>query len=208
MSKIVAIKALLGNRIALLKKDDSNLAGFSLYSSLVKDLFQGAYKMSYAKYRLKGATVGSMVSVNGNLLLENKGKIVIGDHTKIWSKIERTKIFVGKEGRLEIGKNTFINGAHISASVQVSIGNYVDIAPYVIIIDDDFHEVNDHHAAGVKAPIIIGNNVWIATRAIILKGVSIGEGAIVASGAVVTKDVAPYTVVAGVPAKTIKNLRP
>jgi len=49
---------------------------------------------------------------------------------------------------------------------------------------------------------------WIATRSIILRGVTIGEGAVVAAGAVVTKDVAPYTLVGGIPARTIKNLRP
>ena len=57
----------------------------------------------------------------------------------------------------------------------------------------------------VKAPIVIGDNVWIGMGAMILKGVTIGEGSIIAAGAVVTKDVAPNTIVAGVPAKEIRK---
>lgn len=208
MNRATHIKALLQDRVDLLKVEDPDLKGVNLYTMLVKDLFGGVYKMMYAKYRLRGSQLGKLVSVNGDMLFENKGKVSIGDHTKIWSKIEKTKLFVGKCGVLEIGNNTFINGAHISASIKVSIGDNVNIAPYSIIIDDDFHDVNSHGSAGAKAPIIIEDKVWIATRAIILKGVRIGEGAIVASGAVVTKNVAPYTLVAGVPAKPIKNLKP
>lgn len=57
-----------------------------------------------------------------------------------------------------------------------------------------------------SAPIIIEDNVWIGERAIILKGVTIGMGAIVATGAIVTKDVPPYSVVAGNPAKIVKDI--
>ena len=57
----------------------------------------------------------------------------------------------------------------------------------------------------MSAPIIIKDNVWIGMSAIILKGVTVGEGAIVAAGSVVTKDVPPHTIVAGVPARVIKK---
>ncbi len=59
-----------------------------------------------------------------------------------------------------------------------------------------------------KGPIVVGNDVWIGTRAIILSGVKIGDGAIIGAGAVVTKDVQPYEIVAGVPAKYIKRRFP
>jgi len=208
MSVLGKIRSLLNQRVNLLKNKEPGITGLPLYFALITDITQGTYKLWYAKYRLRGSKLGNMVSVNGNLLFENKGSVSIGDNTKIWSNIERTKIFVGKGGHLEIGENSFINGVHISASLKVKIGDRVDIAPYVIIIDDDFHEVNDLESSGKKSPIIIGDDVWIATRAIILKGVNIGQGAIVASGSVVTKDVAPYTIVGGVPAKFIKSLRP
>jgi maltose O-acetyltransferase len=67
------------------------------------------------------------------------------------------------------------------------------------------HDYNDIHFCGKGAPVEIGKYAWICSRAIILPGITIGEGAVVASGAIVTKDVAPYTVVGGIPAKRIGN---
>lgn len=100
---------------------------------------------------------------------------------------------------------------------NVHIGKYCAVARNVT-----FQGVNhDMHKAGIqikfyrevvgeklervqKGPIIVGNDVWIGTRAIILSGVSIGDGAVIGAGAVVTKDVEPYEIVAGVPARHIK----
>lgn len=66
------------------------------------------------------------------------------------------------------------------------------------------HDYNDIHFCGKGAPVIIGSYSWICSRAIILPGITIGDYAIVASGAIVTKDVPPYAVVAGIPAKIIR----
>jgi acetyltransferase-like isoleucine patch superfamily enzyme len=77
-----------------------------------------------------------------------------------------------------------------------------------LILDSDFHDVHNHTGEGKKGNIVIGDNVWIASRATILKGVTIGEGSVIAAGSVVTKDVPPYCVAAGVPAKVIKRLKP
>lgn len=67
------------------------------------------------------------------------------------------------------------------------------------------HDYNDVNFSGKGAPVEIGAFAWVCSRSIILPGVTIGEGAVVASGAIVTKDVEPYTIVAGVPAKIIGN---
>jgi acetyltransferase-like isoleucine patch superfamily enzyme len=75
-------------------------------------------------------------------------------------------------------------------------------------MDSDFHDVNNHFSEeGKTDAVIIHDNVWIATKATILKGVTIGEGAVIGACSLVIKDVPPYTVVGGVPAKVIKNLR-
>lgn len=165
-------------------------------------------RLFWAKiYLRKCQKVGSAVTVSGKPLLVNKGRIELGDSVRIWSSINRAKIFVEKGGLLTIGENSRINGAHISASVKVEIGKNVRIAPYVIIIDDDYHDVKDHFAeTSKKGAIVIEDDVWLAMSCKVLKGVRIGQGSVVATGAVVTKDVPPYTVVAGVPAKVIKQI--
>lgn len=87
---------------------------------------------------------------------------------------------------------------------KLKFGKNVAIARDVIIRDTDGHEILDEKHRMVQE-IKIGNNVWIGARAMIMKGVTIGDGAIIAAGAIVTKDVPPKTIVAGVPAKVIKE---
>ncbi|HBL22563.1 MAG TPA: acyltransferase [Deltaproteobacteria bacterium] len=111
----------------------------------------------------------------------------------------------GEKARIRIGKNCSIGDrTEIHAGRLVRIGQGVIIAWDCVIMDRDYHSASNG-AEGVR-PVIIGNGVWIGCRAMILKGVTVGEGAVVAAGAVVTKDVAPFTLVAGNPAKAIKKV--
>ncbi|WP_461453691.1 acyltransferase [Mucilaginibacter sp.] len=84
----------------------------------------------------------------------------------------------------------------------LTIGNNVNISTQVVIWTLH-HDYNSPDFAQAGSPVIIEDYVWLCSRAIILPGVTIGEGAVVAAGAVVTKNVEPYTVVGGVPAKYI-----
>lgn len=90
----------------------------------------------------------------------------------------------------------------LDARQQLTIGENAVIA-YEAIIWTYNHDYNDIHFCGKGAPVEIGAYSWICSRSIILPGVSIGEGAVVASGAIVTKTVPPYAIVAGIPAKII-----
>lgn len=116
-------------------------------------------------------------------------------------------IMIHKNASLSIGNNTYINGATIDCSKNISIGADCAIAEGVRIMDNSWHAI--HYTDGTQsvsiAPVSIGNKVWIATNAIILPGVIIGDGAIVAAGAVVTKNVPARCLVAGVPARVIKE---
>ena len=107
--------------------------------------------------------------------------------------------------RLSIGERSSIgDNAWVYALDKVSIGRNVCVGEDVRLITGS-HDIASPHFDLKTKPILIGDNVWVATGAIVLPGVTIGEGAVIAAGAVVTKDVSPWTVVGGNPAKFIKK---
>jgi acetyltransferase-like isoleucine patch superfamily enzyme len=175
---------------------------------ITQEILSAGWRLISAKFYLRNCNkVGSMVSTNGRPIIKNKGYISLGDRVRIWSIFNPTQIYVHKGAKFIVGSNSRINGVHITVKSEVTIGKNVRIAPYVLILDSDFHSAADHFSDGKTSAVTIGDNVWIATKSMILKGVTIGEGAVVAAGSVVTKDVPPFTVVGGVPAKVIKKLR-
>jgi acetyltransferase-like isoleucine patch superfamily enzyme len=109
-------------------------------------------------------------------------------------------------GRLSIGDRTFINqGASIVATSRIEIGDDVRIGDFVGIYDSDFHPM-DEISESRRAPVKIGNNVWLARGAIILPGVEIGDHAVIGAGSVVTTSVPDRTLAAGNPAQIIRRL--
>lgn len=159
-----------------------------------------------AKIYLRNCVKGKWVTTRKKPLIISRGRIELGDRVVIWSIFQRSILSVHSNAILKIGARSRINGVHIAVKSKVTIGQNVRIAPYTLIMDSDFHDINDRSSSGESAPIIIEDDVWIASRSIILKGVTIGKGAIIAAGAVVTKDVKPFTIVAGVPAVQVKKL--
>lgn len=102
-----------------------------------------------------------------------------------------------------IGKGSLVNhGCRFHSGGGIVIGENVSISAGTWLITGT-HDINDSQFAVSYKPIAIGNYVWIGVRATVLSGVTIGEGAIVMAGAMVTRDVPPYAVVGGVPAKII-----
>lgn len=113
------------------------------------------------------------------------------------------KLFICDYGKVQIGSNLFVNFCtNILIRDTLIIGDDVVISSNVLIRDNDAHQINGtiNHS-----PITIWNHVWIGSNAIILKGVTIGDGAIIAAGSIVTKDVPSNTLVGGNPAKIIKE---
>ncbi len=117
-----------------------------------------------------------------------------------------TRIVVDDDAVLTIGSGYINSDARIACFSAITIGHDVAIAEQVVIRDSDNHQVKsamgDQHPH--TAPIRIGDHVWIGLGATILKGVTIGDGAVVAARAVVTRDVPPGALVAGVPARVIR----
>jgi len=141
---------------------------------------------------------GSWFFLPGELTVARDGTLIVRDDLSI---LTGCRVIVDEGATLEFGGGTEggVNvGTRISCFSEIRLGRNVAIAEEVILRDSDSHDVSGGRTQ--TAPIIIGDDAWIGTRAIILKGVTIGEGAVVAAGAVVTKDVPPRTLVAGVPA--------
>lgn len=106
---------------------------------------------------------------------------------------------------IEIGDNSVINRfTYLDGRVSLTIGNNVNVSHYTII-QTLTHDPQNQDFVCLERPVSIEDHVWIGARAIICPGVTIGEGAVVAAGAVVTRDVAPYTIVGGNPAVYIKD---
>lgn len=106
--------------------------------------------------------------------------------------------------QFSIGNNSVINAkCRLDNKGAISIGNNVSISQEVMILGAD-HDPDSPGFKNRDLPVTIHDYVWIGSRATILPGVNIGEGAVIAAGAVVNKDVEPYNIVGGVPAKFIK----
>lgn len=118
-----------------------------------------------------------------------------------------SRITVNQGARLSLGSGYMNHDCVIDCFDSISIGHQVVISERVVLRDSDNHSIKDvgDIVSAESAPIVIGNHVWIGMNVIVLKGVTIGEGAIVAAGSVVNKDVPPHCMVAGVPAKVVKT---
>lgn len=139
--------------------------------------------------------------------------VLIGERTVIYKAL----LF----GTINIGNNTTINGPgtefHAIKS-KITIGNFCSIARHTAIQDHN-HDIENittyyikHHifneerkeSAVSKGDVLIGNDVWIGTQSIILSGVTVGDGAVIAANSVVTKNIPPYAIVGGTPAKVLR----
>jgi acetyltransferase-like isoleucine patch superfamily enzyme len=130
--------------------------------------------------RRAGLTLGPHSSIHWRAEFYSPETITIGD----WSTIGDTAFLDGRSGLV--------------------IGDCVNLGSHVSIYTRQ-HDPDDPDFAEVGAPVTVGNYAWLASHCIVLPGVTIGEGAVVAAGAVVSRDVAPYTMVGGVPARYIKD---
>lgn len=132
--------------------------------------------------------LGSPLIGSGEILIQPRtveAEIIIGDH------------------------NAFNNGVSVVANQRIRIGNQCQIGDLVAIYDSDFHEISPasrNHSAGLTAPVCIGNNVWLGSRVMVLKGVSIGDNSVVGAMSLVTRSLPANVIAAGVPAKIIRKI--
>jgi len=143
------------------------------------------------------------------LRIRGPGRVSFGRDVRVRNTSGRTALLTfGSEARIEIGDRVEIDGAGLMAASVIEVGDEAIIGP-CLVVDTDFHAVGPARrregAPVTRRPIRIGRTAWIQGKATILKGVSIGEGAVVRWGALVTADVAPGAVVMGNPAVEVRG---
>ena len=176
---------------------------FGIYASIKflivsKNSFIKIRGLGVIKTRIKGKVqIGDNFMFNSGLMFNPIG----GDHV--------IRLVVSKNAELIIGSNVGISNSTINVKSKVVIGSDTIIGGGVSIWDSDFHSIQPDSRNSLqfkKAPIVIGRNVWIGGKSIILKGVEIGDNSIVAAGSVVTKSIPSNQVWGGNPAKYISKL--
>ena len=181
-------------------------------------------------FRLIGIEYGRNMYVFNKIYIKGQGKIKIGDDfvftsgdaiNPICRNIKGCFATMTKEASIVIGNNVGVSSACIWAQKSITIGNNVNIGGDCLIMDTDSHPHNylhrrrdyikevggDRYNAEIPcSPIVIEDDVWIGAQCQILKGVHIGARSVIAAGSIVTKDVPPDCVAAGIPAKVVKDL--
>lgn len=192
-----------------------------LYPYTIHQKIKGCFSFFYRQWILNFISGADYtVSIGPGLDLRGGECMTIGAHTNIGRHcILNCWTHYGKQNqilhpRLIIGQNCNIGDeTHITCANHIQIGDNLLTGRRCLITDNSHGGMTLEELAIApidrnvksKGPIIIGNNVWIGERVCILPGVHVGDGAVIAANAVVTKDVPPYIVVGGVPAKIIKQ---
>ena len=156
--------------------------------------------------RRQGVRVGSRVRLLGTVRVFNSGSIHLHDRVLIDGRHEPVIISTLGSGKLVLGEGVFMNyGSDIACAESITIGAYTRIGPRVTIGDHNAHPI-DAETPDTPAAIEIGDDVWLGRNSIILPGVTIGRGTLVAAGSVVTRSLPACVIAAGVPAKPVREI--
>jgi acetyltransferase-like isoleucine patch superfamily enzyme len=161
----------------------------------------------YLHLRYRRHTFGPGFTGPWRLRIRGPGRVSFGKDVQVRNTSGHTALLTfGAEARIDIGDRVEIDGAGLMSASAIVVGDDAILGP-CLLVDTDFHAVGRERRQGSEAvarrPIRIGRNAWIQGKATILKGVSVGEGAVVRWGALVAADVAPGAVVMGNPAVAV-----
>jgi len=211
------------NILTLIKKARRKLINASKPPITIKDIFGDNLEMEESSILLDG----SICYFNPAYSRENRKCIIVSKKCLLQANF----YFEHEKGKITIGDNVYMGKVTLISKTEISIGNNVTMAWGITLYDHDAHSsdwkerqydnervYNDYlnHDGNLNVSkdwsvvktkkITVEDNVWIGFDSLILKGVTIGKGAVIAAKSVVTKDVPPYTVVAGNPAIVVKKL--
>ncbi len=156
-------------------------------------------------------TLGDHVAIHGTMIIDSMGEVIISHNCGFGSyRHQSNRIDArGPSARVVIGPHSFFNGAYVAARTTIEFQQRCIVSD-ALIEDDDYHSIEINRwdpAAVVKSrPIRIGENVWIGSRAAVLKGVTIGDNSVVGLGTIVRKPVPANCVVIGNPQQIVKHL--
>jgi maltose O-acetyltransferase len=166
--------------------------------------------LANARWSLRRAdSVGRLVRLRGRPSITNRGRMIVGDRVQLYSTVATLELLTEPGGTLQIGDRVLVNfGCSIVATELVRIGDGCQIGSHTMILDNDYHRVEPERRLErpPSRPVVIEENVWIGARVIVLPGVTIGAGSCIGAGSVVTSDIAPRTLAAGIPARPIRKL--
>lgn len=181
-----------------------------------KIFFFTGYKARRFRYLGTNTTLGIHTAYLGERFISIGQDTLIGDYGRLAANCCYKNTLQTFSPEIQIGNNCNIGPqSHITAISAIIIGNNVRTGPRVLITDNAHGESNkefldmapNYRPLYSKGPVIIDDNVWIGEGAMIMPGVRIGKGSIIAANSVVTKDIPPYSVAAGIPAKIIKTMK-
>lgn len=176
-------------------------------------IFKLFFQYKFAEFDVFSSAVVNLAKVRGG----KQCFLKVGSESVVLGGLH----FERNGARITIGEKTFIGNSSLVAASNIDIGNNVLISWGVTVVDHNSHSLCYSERAEdildwkngtkdwsnvISKPVYISNKAWIGFNSIILKGVKIGEGAIVGAGSVVTKDVPAWTIVAGNPAKVIREI--
>lgn len=158
-------------------------------------------------WRLAGGTIGRKTNFGKRVRIDRPRCIVMGERVTVeddvWFKI------VAGTASIRIGAFSFIGrGSELDVSQRVLIGEHVLFGPGVFITDHNHNIASNariDEQGCTASDVIIGDDVWLGARVVVLPGVTIGTGAVVGAGAVVTKSIPEYSVSVGVPARVLRR---
>lgn len=172
--------------------------------SRIKNIFY-RYRMIRCYFIIRGVKITGRIRGTAKVYLTRAWNITISDNVYLGRHITLKSL----GGKIIIGQNSLINDfSYLNSASLIQIGDDVLIAPYCHITDRNHGTRRDElirNQKGTSTPIKIGNDVWIGSGVKILEGVTIGDGCIIGANSVVTRDIPPYCIAVGTPAKVVKE---
>ncbi len=198
------LNAVLSTAVSKWNRDSS----LTLTSRISKGVHYASALLT-APWLLRDVDVyGHSARVVGRPRIENHGHITLGDDVLLRSANLALELYTAPGAEIVVGNRCIINsGASLAATKSIILGNRVYLGTLVFIMDSNFHDVHDRQVHPPGRPVVLEDDVWIGVKATVLPGVRIGRGSVVGAHSLVTRDVPPYTLVAGSPARVLRSLR-